>query len=248
MWQQVQQTETETVQDFIDFSLAWLEDRNYSLTVDVDMAAWARKMGDAPSIALVNPTFDPRWSPVTPENSFWLDLRVGWQTVAMMASRFFVTDDYMGLKRSRKLWYDPPRPGDGELAVTPPPDLPLISGRVGHEGGLWVHPEHRKRGLSVILPHLNRALAFRQWNLDWQTGLALRGVGQSGIVTWAYGVPHVVPCYEGRSPLNDKHDRLFLAYMNRAELLAGLHLDTIAGLLADRHEQPVDRAPLVQKR
>ncbi len=246
MWQQLQ-TKADTVQDFIDFSLAWLEDRNYSLTVDADLAGWARKMGDAPSIALVNPTFDPRWSPVTAENSFWLDIRLGSQTIALMAARLFVTDDYLEIKRSTRLWYDPPRPGDARLAITVPPDTPTIRGNVGHEGGLWVHPVHRKRGLSVILPHLIRALCFRQWNVDWQTGLTTRGVGESGIAQWAYGVPHVVPCYEGHFLLTQRPDRLFLAYMSREELISGLELDRVARLLPDRHGKVGDAPALVQK-
>lgn len=239
MWRaQGAQSATDIVQDFIDFSLDWLADRNYTLSVDVDMAAWAKLMSDAPSIALVNPTFDPRFSPLSPENSFWLDLRAGSRTIATSAARLFVTDDYFDLKRSRKLWYDPPRPGDGELAVTVPPDAPAIAGHVGHEGGLWVHPQHRKRGLSVILPHLNRALCFRQWDVDWQTGLTLRGIGESGMAEWAYGFPHVAPCFEGSSPLTGTQDRLFITYMSRAELIAGLDLQAVAGLLPDRHQQP----------
>src|SRR5260221_11586988 len=109
MWQQVL-SDADTVQDFIDFGLAWLQDRHYTLTIDVDMAAWARTLAKAPSIAVVNPTFDPRWSPSAPDNTFWLDLRAGSQTIAMMAARLFVTDDYLEFKRSTRPWYDPSPP------------------------------------------------------------------------------------------------------------------------------------------
>ena len=250
MWPQVQtktDTASGTVQHFIDFSLAWLDDRNYTLTVDADMAAWARAMSNAPAISVVNPTFDPRYSPLSPDNSFWLDIRVGSQTVAMMAARLFVTDDYLELKRSTRLWYDPPRPGTRRMAITVPPDTPTICGNVGHEGGLWVHPVHRKRGLSVILPHLIRALGHRQWNLDWQTGATMRGIGECGIAKWSYGAPHVVSCYEGHFVVTQRPDRLFLVYMSRDELMAGLDLDRVTGLLADRHKQPVHRPGFVQK-
>ena len=241
-------SETNVVQDLIEFSVAWLQERGYALSVDVDMGAWARKMSEAPSIALVNPTFDPKFNSLSPDNSFWLDVRLGSHTIAMMASRHFFTDDYLELKRSMRLWYDPPRPGDTRLEITVPADTPIIRGKVGHEGGLWVHPQHRKRGLSVILPHLNRALAFRQWNMDWQTGLPLRGVGESGIATWAYGVPHVVPCFEGYFPMSRRLDRLFVAYMSRDEIVSGLDLDAVTGLLADRYRQAGYPPALVQKR
>lgn len=239
---------TNVVQGLIDFCIEWLDDRKYTLTVDVDMRRWAEQMSKAPSIAVVNPTFDGRVNRLSPGNSFWLDVRAGSSTVAIIASRLFVTDDYLELKRSLRLWHDTPPAGDGPLQLTLPADFPTIRGNVGHEGGLWVHPDHRKRGLSVILPHLTRALAFRQWDVDWQTGLTMRGVGESGIASWAYGFPHVVQCVEGWSPLTRAIDRLFITYMDRDELVSGLDLDTVAGLLPDRHQQAVHATSRVQKR
>jgi hypothetical protein len=236
-----------TVQDFVDFSLAWMEDRKYALTVDVDMAAWAQTMRNAPGMSLVNPTFDPEHSPLSAGNSFWLDVRTGSQTIATCAARLIETDDYMAFKRSGRLWHDPLRVNDGALQIDPAPDVPLICGRVGHEGGLWVHPKHRKRGLSVILPHLVRALCAREWDVDWQTAVTRQGVGECGIVNWAYGVPHLRRFFEGISPMTDTHDRLYMAYMDRRELMAGLRLDAATRLLPDRHQQPGDAALLVQE-
>jgi hypothetical protein len=242
------QKKTDVLQSFIDFSLDWLDDRKYTLIVDVDMSGWARTMANAPSIAVVNPTFDPRCSRLSPRDSFWLDVRVGSQTIATSAARLFVTDDYFDLIRSTKLWYDPPRPQDSRLEVTPSLGVPLISGRIGHEGGLWIAPTHRKRGLSVILPHLNRALCLREWGIDWQTGMTMRDIGQSGIASWAYGFPHVVPCFEGRTPLIDRDERLFITYMNRDELVSGLELEAVARLLPNRDEQSVHASAQIHKR
>jgi len=235
------------LQEFVEFSMDWLADRKYALAVDSDMSRWAQTMSTAPSMALINPTFDPRVNRLSPDNSFWLDIRAGSNTVAMIASRLFITDDYLELKRSLRLWYDVPRPEDRPLRLTVAADLQKICGNVGHEGGLWVHPEHRKQGLSVILPHLVRALAFRQWDLDWHTGAAMRGVGASGLVSRAYGMPHVVPCYEGHFPITGRPDRLYLAYMSRDELLAGLDLHRVAALLPDRHAQASDAIALIKK-
>jgi hypothetical protein len=234
--------DAEIVQDFVDFSLAWLDARNYTLTVDVDMAGWVRTMALAQSMDRVNPTFDPQFNPLSPDNSFWLDVRAGSRTIATSAARLFVTDDYLALKRSTRLWYDPPRPQDAELAISVPPDMPAICGRVGHEGGLWIHPDHRKRGLSVILPHLNRALCLREWNIDWQTGMTLRDIGESHLAQRAYGFPHVTPCFEGRTPLKPYPERLFIVYMNREELIAGLDLHAVTRLLPDRDQEAVHAA------
>jgi hypothetical protein len=243
----MRQAESRIVQDFVDFALAWLEQRGYTLTVDVDMAAWARMMRNAPGMSLVNPTFDPEHSPLSPGNSFWLDLRTGSTTVATCAARLIVTADYAAFKRSGKLWHDPLRAEDEALSMNFPAEVPLIRGRVGHEGGLWVHPKHRKLGLSTILPHLTRALCFREWRVDWQTAITRRGIGECGIVHWGYGVPHLVPFFEGVSPMTDTHDRLYMAYMDRGELIGSLELEAAARLLADRHKQPADAALRVQE-
>lgn len=245
MWQQQAPSPADTVSDFIEFASMWLDDRRYTLNVDADMTAWASAMASAPGMALVNPTFDPRWSPLSPANSFWLDIRAGSRTVAMIAARLFVTDDYLELMRSTRLWWDPP---SARLPIEVPQGTPAIRGNVGHEGGLWVDPQHRKRGFSVILPHLVRAFCHREWQVDWQTGATMRGIGESGIAVWAYGAPHLVPCYEGYFPVTGNSDRLFLVYMSEAELVAGLDLGRVARLLPDRHREMGHAAVRVQKR
>jgi len=235
MWEL--QPRTDVVQDFIDFSLEWLGRRNYALEVDVDMTRWTRLVASALGWDAINPTFNPSINALTPGNSFWCDIRAGSSTIATMAARLFVTEDYLALKRSMRLWRDSPPPG--ELQIVRPPEMPLISGRVAHEGGLWIHPEHRKRGLSVILPHLTRALCLRQWNIDWQTGVTRRAIGNCGIAVWAYGMKHVEVCFDGYFPITHTWDRLSIAYMSRSEVVAGLDLDAIASLLPDHHAKPV---------
>lgn len=246
MWQEAQ-LESDPVQEFIDFSLSWLEQHRYSATIDVDMAGWVDVMTAAVTAASVNPTFNPLFNRLSPNNSFWIDIKEGSHTIAAMAVRYFENADYLALKRSTRLWFDPPRPEDTELALTLPHDMPIIRGRVGHEGGLWVHPLHRKRGLSVILPHLVRALCFRQWDVEWETGLVLRSIGASGIAKWAYGFPHVIPCFEGMTPLKPYPERLHIVYMSRAELLAGLDLERVTRLQPDRNHQARDVASFVKE-
>jgi hypothetical protein len=237
----------DVVQDFIDFSLGWLEERRYTLGVSVDMAAWATTMRGAPGMSLVNPTYDPRHSPLSPKNSFWLDVRTGSLTIGMIAGRLFVTDDYLEIKRSLRLWYDPPRPEHGRLALNVPPGLPKICGKVAHEGGLWVHPQHRKRGLSTVLPHLVRALCLREWNIDWMTGATTRRIGDSGIASSIYGMLHVESCFEGWFPVTNRYDRVYIAYMNRNELISGLDLDAVARLLSNGDKQALHPTLRVQE-
>ncbi len=239
-WQESQRREADTVQSFIEFSLSWLQEGNYALSVDVDMARWAEVTRTTARASFINPAFDPRHSRLSPANSFWLEVRVGSSTIATSAARLLVTNDYWELQRSMRLWYENP-PHHAPLAMLSP-NMPAISGRIGHEGGLWVDPRFRKRGLSVILPHLNRALCFRQWSVEWQTGITLRGIGESGLAERAYGFPHVVPCFEGYLPVTGKPERLYLTYMTDKELITGLRCEAVARLLPDHHGQPIHAA------
>lgn len=225
------------VQLFIDFSLAWLDDHGYTLTVDADLSKWMA-LAARTANAFVNPTFDPSRARLSAANSFWLDVRSGSHTIATCAARLFLTDDFVALMRAQRLWQDESPPGPGTLAITAPPGISFMAKHIGHEGGLWVHPQHRKRGLSVILPHLTRALCVREWDIDWQTGVTQQAIGECGIAIWAYGMRHVEPCFEGYFPPTRSCERIYLAYMSREELIAGLDCDTVAGLLPNRHQQP----------
>ncbi len=244
-WQQV--SADDIVDDFVEYSLAWLDDRNYALTIDSDMAGWAAAIAATGEGAFVNPAFDPRASRLSPANSFWLEVKAGSRVIATCATRLFPRDDCLDLLRSLRLWLAEPPPFPTALDFALPPASPSLRGNIGHEGGLWVHPEHRKRGLSTILPHLTRALAAREWPLDWQTGIARQGIGESGIARWAYGMPHVERCFEGYFPLTLSRERLYLCYMSRAELVAGLDPHAVARLLADRHQQPRHAPALVME-
>ncbi|HUC68349.1 MAG TPA: hypothetical protein VMA53_23230 [Stellaceae bacterium] len=244
MWQQA--STRDVVQDFVDYALAWLDDRNYTLAIDSDLAGWAATMRGIPG-SFVNPAFDPAQSRLSPQDSFWLDVRAGSETIATCAARLLLTDDILDLLRSLRLWFAEPRVDYGRLAITLPREAPVIHGRVGHEGGLWVHPQHRRRGLSAVLPHLTRAICTREWEIDWQTGIARQGIGECGIATWAYGMPHVERCFDGYFPPTRSRERFYLVYMDRAELLGGLEPETVAALLADRHQQPRHARALVME-
>jgi len=226
----------------ITFCLAWLKARDYEPMVRSDMSAWVAAMQDAPGMTVVNPTFDPRWHGLSEATCFWIDVRRGRQTVATIAARLLCTDDYFELLRSMRLLFDPPRPHLSRWDITLADNTPRLSGRVGHEGGMWIHPEHRRIGMSVILPHLVRAIAFDRWALDWQTGIGIDAVGTSGLLETAYGMSHVQLCYVGPSPVPIKKGsedvpiegppiRLYSAHLNRNEILHGLAIGAIRARL-----------------
>ena len=96
------------IQTFVEFSLSWLEERHYTLVVDPEMAGWVEVMRSTATARFVNPAFDPAHSRLSPTNSFWIDIRSGSSTIATSAARLLVTDDYMEMKRSLRLWYETP--------------------------------------------------------------------------------------------------------------------------------------------
>jgi hypothetical protein len=240
------ESQAEILQRFIDYAWEWLDRGNYTLSIDTEMGRWAAVMRDVAKNSLVNPAFDPCNSRLSPDNAFWLDVRAGSATIATSAARVLATEDLFEKMRDMSLWYARP-PADPPLSLSPTRPLPNIAGCVGHEGGLWVRPDHRKRGLSALLPHLNRALCLRQWDVDWQTGITHGPLTESGLVERAYGFPHIVRCFDGYLPITRKIERLYLVYMSREELLAGLGVDAISRLLPDRHGQPVHAMALVEE-
>jgi hypothetical protein len=233
-------TENYDVIDLIDAALDWLDRRGLNLAIEADVAGWAAHMRTAPATKGVNPTFDPHCSRVDARNSFWVNVRDGDGTVACGAGRLFETGDYLELKRSLRLWFDrEPLPYQGRLELIVPEGTPFIAGRVGHEGGLWVHPAHRKRGLSMLVPRLVRAICLGRFAVEWQCGVNFDDLTRSGLPTGAYGFPHCVPCLDTFFPPTGRNERMHMVYMSRAELLA-VQRETVIRLRADGNHQPVD--------
>jgi hypothetical protein len=235
-------TENYDVLDLIDAALEWLDERELTMAIEPDVAGWASHMRVAPATKGVNPTFDPTFSEVDRRNSFWVNIMHKGETIACGAGRLFETDDYLELKRSLRLWFDrEPVPFRERLSLIVPEREPYIAGRVGHEGGLWVHPNHRKRGLSMLIPRMVRAISLGRFAVDWQCGVNFDDLTKSGLPMSAYGFPHCVPCIDGYFPPTGRQERMHMVYMSRLELLA-IQRETIVRLRADRYEQPVDAA------
>ncbi|MCH2393135.1 hypothetical protein [Oceanibaculum sp.] len=210
----------DNIQAVISLYLDSLEGMGLELTVETDMAGWADVMRSAPKMSAVNPTFDPDKSYLHPGNSFWIRLRHDDETVACIANRLFVTEDYIGLKRSLRLWYDlKPVLIREPMALMLPEDVPHISGRIGHHGGLWVHPDWRGNGLAGTLPRLTRALSMRHFDVDWHCGIALKPIADRGLPLKAYGYPHMDLCLEGFFPVTGKYEQIYMGWITRPEIL-----------------------------
>ena len=210
----------DNIQAVISLYLDELDRMGLELTVETDMAGWADVMRSAPKMSVLNPAFDPEESHLHTGNSFWLRVSYEEQTVACIANRLYVTDDYIGLKRSLRLWYDrKPVLISEPLNVVIPEHVPHISGRVGHHGGLWVHPDWRGIGLAGTLPRLTRALSMRHFDVDWHCGTVFKPLAERGLPSKAYGYPHVDICIDGYFPVTGQHETIYMGWITRPEIL-----------------------------
>lgn len=188
------------------------------LFVNHDMAQWVGHIRTADRADGVNPTFNPEnTDQLTPATSFWLAVRDGSdRVVACIAGRVFTTDDFSHLIRSLKLWYDPvPAHLRQELRLVLPPQVPILAGRVAHIGGLWVHPVHRKTGLSALLQGLAHGLLVDLYEADWVTAIEFAKITDKAALVAAYGPRQMVPCIEEYFPPTGRFERIFLTYRQR---------------------------------
>lgn len=192
------------------------------LTVEHDMAAWARHLRSAVATDGVNPTFDPEHNALSPDSCCWLRIRdAAGAVVGCCATRVFHTPDFTELIASMRLWFDPVpawlRNRRGSLTVLP--GAPALAGRVVHSGGLWLRPDYRGRGLVVPLARLTRALAVDGFGAAFDTGFMFRRIAERPGLLAAYGWAHHGPCTAGFFPPTGRDEHTFLGYSERTQLL-----------------------------
>jgi GNAT superfamily N-acetyltransferase len=193
----------------------------YSLVVETDFRGLGEFLRGA-GYPVFNQSFDPDRSDLGPE-AFWLRVIDSYgRTVAGHGERIIHTDDLVGMFRDGTIWL---REGVAFGRGVPPPevrDMPVrVAGRVAHAGALWVEPAHRKKGLSLYLPYLSRALCLRNYETDFHTGIVLPGLAGSIVPRLAYGYPHVDLCYRGFCPPTGREETIYLCWMTQAECMAG---------------------------
>lgn len=169
---------------------------------------------------ILNPTWDPDHSHLTLHNAFWLRaVDVEGRTIATIAQRVMDTDSFLDDIRSQRLWHDKGAlPARGRMGVVDCPSAAGLSGRVGHSGGLWIHPDYRRRNLSGLLDHLSRGLLLKNFWFDHITAVIVDKLAATGIRTKQYGWPRV----DGRIEFDLYLDRLYtlvFCHMSRAEAL-----------------------------
>jgi hypothetical protein len=197
-----------------------LQKDGFYVTISTEMAGWVKLMKASPRITTVNPTFDPDYSQLDATNSFWIRITdMADNPVACIANRLFVTDDYVGLMRSCRLWYDKTLTPVQQLNIVLDDRVPVIAGRIGHHGGLWVHPGHRKRGFSYVLPRLVRSISLTQFLADWHCGIVLGDLADSRLPIYGYGYTGMDLAIDGYFPVMKREDRVYMTSISRPEML-----------------------------
>jgi hypothetical protein len=203
--------------EFVDAGRRWLGHHGLRLTLRPHTDGWVRHMRGAPLTDGLNPTFDPAHNPITEDDAFWLSVRDERGEVAgCVAARLLVTPDFMDMIESLRLWYDPVPDAFRTADRTHLMHHQRMSGRVGHFGGLWIHPAHRVGALSRLLVHfLARAVrlaALDRFGDGWETSVSFRRLASRPAFKAALGFEHVVPCWDGYFPPTGRVESVHLNY------------------------------------
>ena len=248
---------TDVARSYVTAAIGLLQRSGFRVSLNFDLGSWASLLRGAPSILVVNPTFDPERSQVEPGAGFWIGINDDHGPAACIADRLFVTDNFLDEMRSGRLWSSTPGDEDrAELLGTL--DAIHYPGRVGHAGGLWIHPRARKAGLSWLLPRLARAFSVINWNVDRHCGIILSGLYGSGMGKQAYGFPEAHLCIDGYCPPFRRSEQLLVVHITRDQIIEQLGSDLerirdapdqqmrdVATIISHRHEQPAIRQQAV---
>lgn len=187
-----------------------------------DFHAWARELAAAPGITAVSKAFNPDYCDLT--NALWLRLHDGRQLLGTIAGKR-LTGDFLALQRSGALWFGRRSNEFEPLALEFPPSVPDIKGRLGYFGALWLHPQTRGTGLAGIMARMMRAVAMREWDLDWLCGGVLEALARAQVPTRVYGYAHCVRISgKIRFPVTGTDEVLYMPWESRNEWLASSRL------------------------
>lgn len=222
-----------------------LERDGFGLVVEHDLSDWVRHMRAAPGVRFIMPTFNPETHSFSDE-PIWVRVvnrkHAEMPTVACMAARYFLTEDYHQLLASGALWCDDDTEPTGFLLDTVGP-----AGLVSHVGGLWVHPDHRGNGLSWIVPRLLGAVTLLNWNQAYHTGLVQEALVGKGVPGRNYGVGAMSLCLDGWFGPTNQRERIYSAVTTRDQMLERMSVD-LNEILRKANKKVRDHAPVKRHR
>ncbi len=215
-------SELAEIQIFIDTTRSHLADQDLTLDVDDDLVNWVAHMRQAPGILNIAATHDPARSNIHSGNAFWgrFENKAG-EIVACMAHKVVITENLLDEVRSHRIFFNRrPILEHYPVDLRVESDVPVLSGRVGYGGGLWVHPDYRGRSLSGIMARIMRNLSIRHFFIDWNVSFIADTPSRTRLALEGYGMAHRTPLLKGIFPLYGKPRDMQMFYMSKAEMLA----------------------------
>jgi hypothetical protein len=215
------------IQTFIDMTRSRLADLDLTLDVDDDLSNWAAHMRQAPGILNIAATHDPARSNIHPGNAFWgkLENKTG-QIIACMAHKVVTTENLIDEVRSHRIFFNRrPILEHYPVDLRIEQDVPLLSGRVGYGGGLWVHPNYRGQSLSGVLARVMRNLSIRHFNINWNVSFIADTPSRTRMALEGYGMAHRTPLLKGIFPLYGKDRDMQMFYMSKDEMLSQIAME-----------------------
>lgn len=133
--------------------------------------------------------FNPRYSDLRPDNSYWLSGESdNGEVVLTGAFRVFDWREASLAENAGVYFCD--AQGQPHRCTVTAPAASEISGFVFWGGSLWIRPDHRRRHLSEIVGRLGRAFAAATWPVDWMMCLVMPPLADKG-VAFGYGYKHL---------------------------------------------------------
>jgi hypothetical protein len=173
----------------------------------------------------ISPLFDPAFSAVSPENSFWIEGRnEAGETVATQAARGFqwTGTTLKDESESLRIFYADPAAmaAPGETCKVTALAAGRINGRVAYSGSGWYRPDFRGRQLSAILPRISRACALASWGTDVTISFVEDVLIEKGVVA-RYGYRRIEHAIHWRARVGGDLAMAILS-MARSELVGDL--------------------------
>jgi hypothetical protein len=110
--------------------------------------------------------FNPGLNDLTAENSYWISgEKADGEIVTTVAARVYYWPRSTLAEEAGRVFYAEREAGRPCLVTTPA--ARDIGGVVLCSGAMWVRPDHRRLGLSHLMPRISRAYAAARWPLDW---------------------------------------------------------------------------------
>jgi GNAT superfamily N-acetyltransferase len=143
------------------------------------------------------PLFDPAFNEIPRDDAYWI---AGYDEdgdiVAVHAARFFdwAETDLGREFASLRLWYNEPERWrmPGEICSVTSPAADAVTGRCAYLGSMWFRPDFRGRGLSRLLPRINRTIALAHWGIDFNFSFIESFVVTTGLIE-QYGFSRYTP-------------------------------------------------------